>query len=121
MYLMNADGTGQVQLTNDSGINARPAWSPDGTKITFDSNRDGHFQIYVTNADGSGQTRLTNGTASDVSPNWQVRVPPALGGVATYPPVGGDGTAWPVAGAAFAAMALVALSSFVWRRKPARA
>ncbi len=34
------------------------AWSPDGTKIAFDSRRDGNFEIYVMNADGTNPTRL---------------------------------------------------------------
>jgi len=37
-----------------------PCFSPDGTKIAFESYRDGDFEIYVMNADGSNQTRLTN-------------------------------------------------------------
>ena len=47
-----------------------PVWSPDGTKIAFQSNRDGNFEIYVMNADGSGQTRLTTNEANDVHPDW---------------------------------------------------
>ena len=29
-----------------------PAWSPDGTKIAFDTDRDGNYEIYVMSADG---------------------------------------------------------------------
>jgi Tol biopolymer transport system component len=36
-----------------------PAWSPDGWKIAFDSNREGTFAIYVMNSDGNDQRRLT--------------------------------------------------------------
>ena len=46
---------------DDSG----PAWSPDGKKIVFTSNRDGNSEIYVMNADGSGQTNLTRNGADD--------------------------------------------------------
>lgn len=54
----------------------QPAWSPDGTKIVFRTDRDGNDEIYIMNADGSGQTRLTNDTASDFRPSWQaVRLP----------------------------------------------
>ena len=57
---MNADGTGQTRLTNNAAFDIEPAWSPDGTKIAFASDRDGNVEIYVMNADGTGQTRLTN-------------------------------------------------------------
>src|SRR2546427_13003790 len=40
IYVMNADGSNQTRLT-DGSYNAEPAWSPDGTKIAFSSNRDG--------------------------------------------------------------------------------
>ena len=36
-----------------------PAWSPDGKRIAFTSNRDGNYEIYVMNADGTGLRNLT--------------------------------------------------------------
>jgi Tol biopolymer transport system component len=53
---MNADGSGQRKLT-ERGYN--PRWSPDGTKISFVTNRDGYKEIYVMNADGSGQVNVS--------------------------------------------------------------
>lgn len=41
VYAMNADGSGQTRLTSNTGVDAQPAWSPNGTKIAFYSNRDG--------------------------------------------------------------------------------
>ena len=46
--------------------NYLPAWSPDGTKLAFTSNRDGNPEIYVMNKDGSGLRRMTNSPAIDV-------------------------------------------------------
>ncbi len=60
VYTMNADGTGQMRLTNNAASDVVPIWSADGLKIAFTSTRDGNNEIYVMNADGSGQTRLTN-------------------------------------------------------------
>src|SRR5262245_33000698 len=38
---------------------AMPAWSPDGQRIAWASNRDGNWDIYVMNADGSHVEQLT--------------------------------------------------------------
>jgi len=70
IYVMNADGTGQTNLTNNSAEDGDPAWSPDGSRIAFDSDRDGNEEIYVMNADGTGQTNLTNNDDMDESPAW---------------------------------------------------
>ena len=75
---MNADGSGQIRLTNSkmSVRNEEPAWSPDGTRITFRSTRDRGYEmtslneIYVMNADGSNQTRLTDNPYTDENPAW---------------------------------------------------
>jgi Tol biopolymer transport system component len=47
-----------------------PAWSPDGKRLAFYSERDGNSEIYVMNADGSGVTRLTNTEADEGYPAW---------------------------------------------------
>jgi hypothetical protein len=79
IYVMNQDGTGRTPLTSAPGRNSAPAWSPDGTKIAFVSNRDDpnpgscnpcNTEIYVMDADGGNQTRLTNDAAADGSPQW---------------------------------------------------
>jgi Tol biopolymer transport system component len=70
IYVMNTDGTGQTRLTNNPAPDEYPAWSPDGSKIAFDSERDGNWEIYVMNADGTGQTNLSNDPAFDGYPSW---------------------------------------------------
>ena len=48
-----------------------PSWSPDGTRICFVSNRDGHWRVYAMNADGTDQVRLTQVQDNDdTSPDW---------------------------------------------------
>jgi TolB protein len=71
IYVMNADGTSQTRLTNNTDLDAEPIWSPDGTKIAFRSDRDNHnYQIYVMNPDGSEQTNISNNPAADIHPDW---------------------------------------------------
>ena len=45
-------------------------WSPDGKRIAFMSNRDGHDEIYVTNAGGTGETQLTYDPLPKSQPVW---------------------------------------------------
>ena len=47
-----------------------PAWSPDGKRIAFYSERDGNSEIYVMSAEGGAATRLTNSKADEGYPAW---------------------------------------------------
>ena len=67
---MNSDGSGQTRLTNNAAWDYVPAFSPDGSKIAFGSDRDGNYEIYVMNSDGSGQTNITNNAARDFDPSF---------------------------------------------------
>ena len=70
IIVMAADGSNITAITNNEFQDTGAAWSPDGTKIAFQSDRDGNFEIYVMDADGSNQTRLTNNDHNDFSPVW---------------------------------------------------
>ena len=83
IYVMNADGTNQTRTNNTgffplewfSSIDDSFDWSPDGTRIVFESGHDdgsGSFigSISVMNADGSNVRRLTNYPGFDYSPKW---------------------------------------------------
>ena len=77
IYVMNADGSGLTQLTT-AGEESFPDWSPDGSKITYESyhpSPSGNTDIYVMNADGSNKTNLTNTPGEgdgvqELSPAW---------------------------------------------------
>src|SRR5919204_3176441 len=67
----NVDGTDLTQITASPGLDLFPAWSPDGSRIVFESNRTGVMQVWVMNADGSNQTQLTfDSVPKDQTPDW---------------------------------------------------
>ncbi len=72
IYIMDADGSNQRQLTQLGGANFAPYWHPSGEKIVFSSNHhdpDGRdFEIYMINLDGSGLTRITYSEGFDGFP-----------------------------------------------------
>jgi Tol biopolymer transport system component len=72
IYAMTADGKKQTRLTNDTGFDLSPAWSPDRTKIAFASFPNGGVDanIFVMNADGSGRTQLTTDPTFEDRPAW---------------------------------------------------
>lgn len=77
IWLMEADGTRQKQLTYDNGADTQPAVSPDGRYVVFASSRSGRNQLWRVDADGSQPLLLaeTEGVRSpSVSPDgrWVV-------------------------------------------------
>ena len=80
IYVKNCDGSGVYRVTDHPAMDRNPAWSPDGQRIVFSSERDrqptpGYMPgfLYIVNADGSNLTRLTyeegEGT-NDITPDW---------------------------------------------------
>lgn len=63
LYVINADGTGLENLTNNADIEWSPSWSPDGTQLAYamaSGDKDNYrYQIYVANADGSDPKQIT--------------------------------------------------------------
>ena len=73
VYIIDSDGTGLSRLTDDVGRDGLPAWSPDGKRIAFVSNRHGSFGLYVTSAEperASELVRLFVSDRVDGLPEW---------------------------------------------------
>jgi len=58
------------QITTNLAEDYRCAWSPDGSKIAFESDRDNDIEIYIMNSDGSNQERMTTIHGDDQNPSW---------------------------------------------------
>ena len=71
IYVMDAGGGNQENLTNHPAYDLDPDWSPDGTKIVFISGRDGvGSQIHVMDSDGKNVIRLTDEPGGKRDPDW---------------------------------------------------
>jgi parallel beta-helix repeat protein len=72
IYVMNADGSNQRRLTNNSASDTSAKWSPDGQKIVFvRQGVESPSQIWVMNADGTGQIPLTGDFEENHAPDWK--------------------------------------------------
>lgn len=70
IFISNFDGSGLRQITNNGSINMSPSWSPDGTKLTYTSFREGKADIYVYNMLTQKTSKLTSGFGNNSGANW---------------------------------------------------
>ena len=73
VFVMDADGSHPVNVSKSAAYDGWPAWSPDGTRIVFTSNRAGPAnigQLYAADVDGGNLQKLTDGPGSFVQPSW---------------------------------------------------
>ncbi len=59
-----------THLTENQGNNTSPAWSPDGKKLCFVSDRNGIYNLYVLHLDSSFASPLTNVLSGCFFPSW---------------------------------------------------
>ena len=70
IYIMNPDGSQQVNLTQHPAADFDPAWSPTGDQILFNSNRDGQWDLYLMEADGKNVRKVFAKSADRREPTW---------------------------------------------------
>ncbi len=70
VFVMDADGSNPQNLTNDPAYDGWPAWSPDGRKLAFASNRRGNHRIYVMDADGKNVIPIVHDEGRATAPIW---------------------------------------------------
>ena len=78
VWVYDLSGTTQIRQLTAAGNNSRPIWTPDGKRVTFDSDRDGAPGIYWQAADGSGAAErltLAGPGASHRSRSWSPNGP----------------------------------------------
>jgi len=62
--------SGIVQVTADGTSSVRPALSPDGQRIAFQSSTGGAYRVYTTGVDGSDRRLVSQGDVDDRHPAW---------------------------------------------------
>jgi len=70
IWIMNPDGTDQVQVTVDLSDDRNPSLSPNGMQIAFASDRTGNFDIWILDLETGELTQLTDHVADDTQPEW---------------------------------------------------
>jgi TolB protein len=75
IFVINAEGGREVQVTSDASDHDDPTWAPSGKVIVFNSNRgfgrqSGAWNLYAIRPDGSGLLQITDGNSDTGEPNW---------------------------------------------------
>jgi Tol biopolymer transport system component len=70
IWTMRDNGTDPMRLTDGTSDDTMPAWSPDGRKLAFTSNRSGNRDVWVMDADGTNLQNITQSPADEWTPAW---------------------------------------------------
>ena len=75
LWIVNVDGSNPRKLTGGGADSQGATWAPNGRHLAFQSNRNGHWQIFAMLADGSAPEAVTRGPGDSTSPSWSPRLP----------------------------------------------
>lgn len=70
IYIQKIGGTSVRQLTQSTGNDVMPCFSPDGRTVAFSSDRGGSWDLWLTTLDGGHARQLTNGPSQDIHPSF---------------------------------------------------
>jgi Tol biopolymer transport system component len=74
IYSINADGSALRRVTQSDGYEREPSWSPDGSRIVYQSSRNASsgpfWQLYMSDADGANEVQLTHEAAGFRLAHW---------------------------------------------------
>ena len=70
IFMIRPDGSDQRQVTFSRGSDVDPAFSGDGSRIAFETDRNGNVDIYSVDAGGTGGVRLTTAPENELDPAW---------------------------------------------------
>jgi TolB protein len=70
IFIMNADGSNDHDISGEGNIDGWPAWSSDGKRVIFSRRIKDTFQLFAMNRDGSGVRQLTDAAGEFVNPRW---------------------------------------------------
>ena len=68
--VIDTDGSNNIQITDGNGDTSHQAWSPDGTRLAYQSDRDGNVDIYSFDLRIDEEYRVTDDEGRDIGPTW---------------------------------------------------
>ncbi|MBN1274032.1 MAG: PD40 domain-containing protein [Candidatus Aminicenantes bacterium] len=79
IFQSNQDGDNEIFLLTAKGLNRLtdnewddifPVWSPDGKRIAYAADKEGHYDIFIMKSDGSKTKTVTSGPLEETDPGW---------------------------------------------------
>ena len=71
IFIMNADGSNIINLTEDPLEDYSPSWSPDGKWIAYTNGNSSNYDVWIIQVESKIKKRLTTQPKRDETPVWQ--------------------------------------------------